>query len=426
MDYKIKEGYKLYTVCRFCKKSLKQRVINLGRMPLAGGFLKTKKDFEKEKLYPLTLAFCENCYLLQTREVISQEILFRNYFYRSSAIQTLIDFFEQNVSDVKKKFPNSSKTFIVEIGSNDGAFIKSLISKGFNAIGVDPAENIVKPLIKEGIPLVHAYFSEKVAKEIKEKYGRADAIYSFNTLAHIEDMHDVIKGVKIVLKDNGILVFQVHYLGRLIKDLQYDMIYHEHQYYYSLLTLKKFFSKYKMTIYDVKLIDLHGGSIIFYLKNSSSLINPITKNVKDLENLEKEQNLDKAETFRLFSKTITIHRKKLTNLLIKLKNQKKKIVGYGASGRATIITNYCGIDGKYLEYMIDDSKIKQENYMPGIHLPIYSPSILHHNKKISYILVFAWAFLKELVNRNRKYLDKNIKFITPLPKIKIFDLKHAE
>lgn len=410
-------------ICRFCFQKLSKPIINLGLMPLAGGFLKKINDeiIKNEKFYPLELTFCNNCYLLQTNCVVNRDLLFKDYFYHSSSIQTLVDYFEKNVSDIKHKFPNASKTFIVEIGCNDGSFIKSLMRNGYKALGVDPAENIVKPLIAKGIPIINAYFSEKVAQKIKKEYGKADAIYSFNTLAHIENMHDVLKGIKLLLKKDGVLTFQVHYLGSLVKETQYDMIYHEHQYYYSLLTLQNFFSQYNMEIFNIKFVDLHGGSIMYCVQDKNYGNNTVSKKVLKLANKEKTQGLNKAKTFYDLSEKIKKQKKMLINLLTDLKNKKKKIAGYGASGRATVIMNYCGIDKNYLDYIVDDSKYKHNAYTPGTHLKIHPSSQLIGKNKPDYVLLFAWSFINEVRKKHNKYLKHKGKFIIPLPKVQIIN-----
>lgn len=416
--------YKYYDYCRFCFSKNVERVINLSYMPLAGGFLKKINDeiIKNEKYYPLELIFCKTCYLLQTNTVINRDLLFKDYFYHSSAIKTLVDYFNANIEHIKKTYPNSSKTFIVEIGCNDGSFVKSLVKNGFNALGVDPASNIVKPLIKKGYPIINGYFSEEIAKKIKDNYVKADAIYSFNTLAHIEDMHDVLRGIKLLLKKDGILVFQVHYLGNLVEGVQYDMIYHEHQYYYSLLTLQRFFSQYNMEIFDIKFVDLHGGSIMYYVQNKNYGKNTVSKKVLKLDKKEKMQGLNNAKTFYHLSEKIKKQKKMLINLLTDLKNKKIKIAGYGASGRSTIIMNYCGIDNKYLDYIVDDSPAKQYAFTPGTHLKIYPSSELIENRKPDYILLFAWSFIHEIQQKNINYLGYKGKFIIPLPKVEIVNV----
>lgn len=409
---------KVYNSCRFCGKKLEKPVINLGKVPLAGGFLKSKKYFSKEKLYPLTIAFCENCYLIQVKEVISPDKLFKNYFYHSSAIKTLVTHFEKTVKELAKLTGKNDNKLIIEIGCNDGIFIRESLKKGFKAVGIDPADNIVKPLIKDGLPIINEYFTSKTAKKIIKKYGKADIIFSSNTLAHIEDMHEVYKGVESILKDDGILVFENHYLGNLIKEMQYDMIYHEHQYYYSLSTLVNFLKQHNLEVFNVMFIPIHAGSIRVYIqrKDGKRKIDDIV-----LKTLKKERrdHLTVKDTFINFNKKILQTKKNLVKLLHKIKKEGAKIAGYGASGRGTILMNYCGLNNDLLDYVIDDAPAKQGAYTPGNHLKIVSSDILLTRNRPDYIVLFAWSFWEEIKKRNKNYLQNGGKFIVPLPTVKI-------
>jgi methylation protein EvaC len=416
--YKPIGEYRSYDICRFCSSKLLFPVINLGNVPLAGGFIKSQNARKQEKFYPLIISFCQNCFLLQSVNVIHEDTLFKDYFYHSSAIQTLIDHFK---TTAKELLINTQKkdTFVVEIGCNDGTFINAVMDNNAQALGVDPATNIVKPLIKKGMPIINDYFTEPVAKKIKKEYGQADVIFSSNTLAHIEDMHDVVQGIKTLLKPTGSLIFEIHYLGNILNELQYDMIYHEHQYYYSLMTLKNLFTQYEMEIYDVKLIPIHAGSLRLYVQNKKGGKHEISKNVQSLIKKEKKQKFDKVDTFLSYAKKIEKTKKELLKLLQTLKNDNKTIAGYGASGRGTIIMNYCGLTSDFLEYIIDDAPAKQGSYTPGTHLPIISSDRLLSKDKPDFVILFAWSFFEEIKKRHKKYLEKGGKFIIPLPKIKI-------
>lgn len=411
-------SYKVYDDCRFCGEKLNKPVINLGKVPLAGGFLKSKRYFTKEKLFPLTIAFCEICYLLQVKEVISADKLFKDYFYHSSAIKTLVAHFEKTVKELAELAGNGKNKLIVEIGCNDGTFIKESLKQGFKAVGVDPADNIVKPLIRDGFPIINEYFSSTTAKKIVKKYGKADIIFSSNTLAHIEDMHEVYKGIENLLKDDGILVFENHYLGNLIKEMQYDMIYHEHQYYYSLSALVNFLKQHDLEVFKVMFIPVHAGSVRVYVqkKGGKRRIENIVR-----ETLKKEGNdgLINKETFINFDNKISETKKDLLKLLHTIKKDGKKIAGYGASGRGTILMNYCGLGGNLLDYVIDDAPAKQGAYTPGNHLKIISSDILFSKGRPDYIVLFAWSFWEEIKKRNEKYLQGGGKFILPLPAVKI-------
>lgn len=405
--------YKYFTSCRFCGSNNIQMVIDLGLMPLAGGFIKNMKKIVKEKFYPLQLNFCSDCFLLQVNSSVNPDTLFKDYFYFSSAIKTLISHFENIAKDLHKIFPRSNERFILEIGANDGVFVNELIKQGFKALGVDPATNVIRTAIKNGIPIINSYFTEKFAGEIVKKYGKADAMYGFHSMAHIEDMHDVMRGVKKLLRKDGFLAMEVHYLGDLLKEKQYDMIYHEHQFYYSLLSLKNFFHQYDMEIFDIKRFKIRAGSIMYFVQNKNGE-RKITKSVADLIKQEMMNKLDKANTYIRFSKKITQRKKQLIHLLTKLKKEKKKIIGYGASGRGTIIANYSELTN-YLDYIVDDAKAKHNCLLPGTHHKIF-PSEKMIRDNVDYAVLFAWPFLNEVKLRNKDFKGK---FILPLPKVKI-------
>lgn len=411
-------SYTYFPYCRFCFHKIIP-VIDLGFMPLAGGFLKKKSQITNEKTYPLSIGFCQSCYLLQCDASIQPDTLFKEYFYFSSSIKSLVTHFTVEVEKLTKRFPDPSKKVIVEIGCNDGVFLRELLKKHFTAVGVDPAINVITPLLKEGLPVLNEYFTRKSAKKIMKKNGRADAIFSYHAMAHIEDMHEVIKGISLLLKDDGFLAFEVHYLGDLLTTLQYDMMYHEHQYYYTLLSLQNFFAMYNMEIFDVARSDIRAGSIMYYVQKSGAGKQRITENVRQLERQERKQGLDTIATYKQFAKKIKKTKKELQTIVIKLKKQKKTIAGYGASGRGTIIMNYCGLTKDFLDYVIDDAPAKHGSLTPGTHLKIRDASILETKQKPDYLVLFAWPFFEEVKKKNTKYLASGGKFIVPLPELKI-------
>lgn len=415
--------HKKYLQCRFCFSDLNGEFINLGVVPLAGGFLRilSKRTEKEENFYPLELAFCTKCLLVQSINTVEADLLFKDYFYHSSKINTLVEHFDKTAGEVVDLLGEQKKRLIVEIGCNDGSFLSAIQKRKHKAVGIDPAKNIVTPLIKKGWQIINAYFSEKAAKAMTSKFGKASAICSFNTFAHIEDMHDVIKGVKVLLDEDGFLLFEVHYLGNLLEQTQYDMIYHEHQYYYSLLALINFFRQYDMEVFDVQSIPIHAGSMRYFVKNKSSKKYIISSSVESLLKKEKRMMLDRQKTYRVFLKDVKKSKNDLLILLNKLKKRKLRIAGYGASGRGTMIMNYCGLDKKYLDYIVDDSPAKQHAFIPGVHLPVYPSKTLYGAKKPDYVLLFAWSFYDEIIKKHKKFLQDGGKFIVPLPKVKIIN-----
>ena len=239
--------------------------------------------------------------------------------------------------------------------------------------------------------------------------------------AHIVDIQSTTKAVESILADDGVFAFEVHYLGEVIEGLQYDMIYHEHIYYYSLVSAIEHFKRYSMTIFDIKMIPIHGGSIRFYVcKDKSKYAKDISPRVTRLLEKELEIGFHKLELFHQFSKRVSETKETLIDLLIKLRNEGKTIAGYGASGRANTMIQYCGIGDDLIDYMIDDAPAKLGYYTPGSHLEIKSNEILLQNDAPDYVIIFAWTFFEEIKNKNLLYLKNGGKFIMPLPEVSIY------
>jgi len=407
--------------CRFCHGTNLVKVLDFGNVPLAGGFL-NEKDFSNEKYYPLDLNFCQDCYLVQVSNIVSAEVLFQeNYFFFSSAISTLVEHFEMFAQEIYARFLKGlSQPSVLEIGCNDGVLLKPLSDLGVRAIGVDPAGNVVKLIDSKKITVINDFFTEKLAGQIREKCGMLDAVLSSYSFAHIDDMVDIMKGIKILLKDSGIFIFEIYYLGTLIDEMQYDMIYHEHMSYYSLKTLMLFLKRFDMEIFDVRYIPgVRSGSVRFYARNIGKRSDQITSAVTDMVQYEEDKEFDKIEIYSEYAEKVNATKDQLLDLLNRLKNKGKTIIGYGASGRGTTIMNYCGIDGKYLNYIVDDAQAKQGFFTPGTHVPIKSWDFTLESQFPDYILLFAWAFTDEVIKKRQDYLRQGGKFIIPLPEVRI-------
>lgn len=412
--------YKYYYSCRFCFSTNLIQVIDFGLVPLAGGFIinENKSSLIDELFYPLIISFCSDCFLLQTNTVIEADKLFKNYFYYTSSIHTLTNHFKEVASLIEKEKKNHN-FFVVEIGCNDASLIKTLLEKNISILGVDPASNIVKPLIANKLPILNEYFTDRTAKKIKKKIGKADVVFSSNTLAHIEDMHEVFKGIRILLKKNGMLIFEVHYLNSIINKMQFDMIYHEHQYYYSYLTLKKILMQYGLEIYDIKPIQIHAGSMRFFVKHIKNKQTSLSVNVINLEKEEIQHDFHKIETYYTYNRKMVKVKKQVRSFLLKLKKQGKRVIGYGASGRGTIVMNYCGLTSDLVEYVVDDAPAKIGSFIPGTHQKIYSSKKLYSKKRPDYVILFAWSFSDEILQKHTRYLKSGGKFVILLPKIKV-------
>ena len=408
-------------ICAFCGELDMSLIMDFGEVALAGGFLKPE-SFTNEKKFPMRVCFCNNCFAVQVVDVIEPDILFQDYFYFSSSIETLRNHFHDYAQEVTSRFLNPPEATVLEFGCNDGVLLRPLADQGIkNVIGVDPAENVVSSINDDRITIKNSYFTEEIAQEIVSEYGQVDMIMANNVYAHIPDIQGTTRAIKSALSDNGIFVFEVHYLDKVIKEMQYDMIYHEHLFYYSLLSAIEHFKRYDMVIFDVKLIPVHAGSLRFYVskKNSSHAL-IVSDAVKLLAEEERIKGYDKFWSFQKFSNEVATTKKDLIFLLKKLKSEGLTVAGYGASGRANTIIQYCEITEDLVSYMIDDAPAKTGFFTPGSHLEIFPSSILLGKDAPDYVLVFAWSFFDEILKRNKNYIKAGGRMILPLPQVKIY------
>jgi len=408
--------------CSFCDSESMTKIIDFGEMALAGGFLK-KDQFSSEIFYPMRLYFCNDCYAVQIIDKVNASVLFENYFYFSSSIQTLRDHFKSYASEVTSRFiKEPDNSLVIEFGCNDGVLLRPLADLNIKTlIGVDPASNVVNTIDDPRITIINDYFNLDVANNIVSDYGKADMIVANNVFAHIPDIQGITHAIKGVLKKDGVFVFEVHYLGKIINELQYDMIYHEHLFYHSLLSLNNHFERYDMMIFDIKQVPIHAGSMRFYVCNNNGCYANESEQVKNLREEELANGYDKAITFSQFASNIAALKAKLNELLKSIKDKGQTVVGYGASGRANTLIQFCGIDQSLMEYIIDDAPAKTGFYTPGSHFLIQPNSALQKLPRPDYILIFAWSFFNEIAIKNSDYLKQGGKMIVPLPEIRIID-----
>jgi methylation protein EvaC len=411
--------------CAFCGGRALEQIIDFGDVALAGGFVKPDQ-FASEPRYRLRVFFCTHCCALQLLDIVDPAALFANYFYFSSAIGSLREHFLDYASEVVARFLKPERATVVEIGCNDGILLKPIADHGVRTvIGVDPASNIVKTIADPRITVVNDFFGSAVASRIRRQHGPADLIVANNVYAHIPDINDVTHGVADLLSEDGIFVFEVHHLGSVLRGLQYDMIYHEHLYYYSLLALENHLRRHGLTVFDVKRIPIHGGSIRYYVcKSASRWAKAVTNRVLLLRQDEAAQGLDRVETFQHFAAQIAQRKGTLVAFLERLRKAGKRVAGYGASGRANTIIQYCGINHEHMEYMIDDAPAKWGFYTPGSHFEIRSSETLR-TEAPDYLAVFAWGYLNEIAGKCKHYLDEGGRLLTPLPEVRLMSHVNA-
>jgi methylation protein EvaC len=412
--------------CSFCDSTAMSEIMDFGEVALAGAFIKPEQ-FASEKTYPLRLYFCRDCFAVQVIDKVDANVLFDDYFYFSSSIKTLRDHFREYAAEVTSRFLTPTESTVIEFGCNDGILLRPLADQGIKTvIGVDPATNVVRTIDDRRVTVINDFFTEQVAEQVVARHGKADMVMANNVYAHIPDIQGITRAVRAVLKDDGVFVFEVHYLGKVINEMQYDMIYHEHLYYYSLLSAINHFARYDMVVFDVKPVPIHAGSMRFYVcKKGSKYARSIQPSVIALRDEERSNGFDQAETFERFAADVAERKAQLMARLSRLQKEGERVAGYGASGRANTMIQYCGIDHDQMEYMIDDAPAKAGYYTPGSHFVIHPSTILQEGSPPGYLLVFAWSFLDEIAKKNRAYLDNGGRMIVPLPEVRIVNSASA-
>ena len=411
---KLIEGYSL--MCRSCGNRKLERSVSLGNSPLANN-LKNSSS-ESEEKYPLEMNYCSHCHNCQLSVVVPPEKMFDNYLYVSSTASSFRKHFEDAAEKYTKEFGLDSDSLVIDIGSNDGVFLKPLKELGIRVLGIEPAENIARIANQNGLSTINSYFDDDIIEKISEYFGcgyldvGADLVTASNVFAHSDKLRDIAVNAFTLMKRDGTFIIEVQYLLDTIKDLTFDNIYHEHTNYWSVTSLNYFFKSMCACVYKVEHIDTHGGSIRVYVKGndrseSKTIIDP---SVEEFLKKEKEFGLTKKETYRKFGQDVSAIRDIVRENFKKLKEKYSVIAGYGSPAKATTALNYFGIDSSVLDYTIEDNSMKHGKYIPGVNIPIRDKQYAIDNLPGA-IVVLAWNFFDAIVANNMVLGQARVKFI---------------
>ena len=389
--------------------------LNLGRQPLANSFLKDikEKTLRNEFFYNLKICFNTKNYLVSIKRPVNPKKQYTDkYAHRASESKTMRLAFKDVAKKLFKRFRPKS---IMEIGSNDGVFLKNFNKK--SVIAVEPCKNlarITKKLFKTYDEFWNLRLSNKL---LKEKKGEIDLIFSANTISHIPNLEETFKGISKILSKNGVLVIEDPSLLKVLKNNSYDQFYDEHVYVFSSLSMKNIVKKFGLRLFDIQHLSTHGGSNRYYVCKEDGKYKSSSRLKKALKD-EISHKLHKIESYFKFSKRVNLSRKKLFNLMKRLKKKKKKIISYGATYKSTTVFNYCKINSKIIDYVTDTTFNKQGKFTPGSHIKIISPKI-GINKTVDFAFLGAWNFKKEIFIKEKNFLKKGGRFITHVPKVTI-------
>ena len=402
--------------CWVCRKKT-SGIMTFGQMPIANGFI-SKAQFSTEYFFEMEIAYCENCNMFQLVNQPEPDQMFNeNYAFFSGTSKFMGDHFKEfanHVFDVyidKKKDP-----FVLEIGSNDGIMLRHFASRGIRHLGIEPSANVAQVAIRNGINTIVEFFDKSLAEKIVKEYGQVDAYVAANVMCHIPNINSIIEGIKVLLKPDGIVIFEDPYLGNVIEKTTYDQIYDEHTFLFSVHSVKYLFNQYDMEVIDVEPQPTHGGSMRYVIANKG--VRQVSENVSKQLEYEIELGLTDLKTYNQFEKNCMKYRDDLMNLLDRIKSQGKRIAGYAATSKSTTIINYCGITNEHLDCIYDTTPIKIGKHSPGAHIPITDHLSFKDNYP-DYALLFGYNHEKEIMAKEHDFINQGGKWITYVPELKI-------
>ncbi len=397
------------TNCRVCKSARLKKVLSLGKTPPANSFLKKEQLDQPEPWFPLELVFCEDCSFVQLAHVVSPDLLFANYVYVSSTSPVFVAHFQEFAAQMTTRFGLNANSLVVDIGSNDGILLRPYQENGIRVMGVDPAANIAAMATASGIETKPAYFGPEVAEEIKRDKGQATLMTATSVFPHIDDLDNIVAGVKALLADDGVFVIEAYYLVDLIEKNLFDTIYHEHLSYFTVKTISTLFARLGMQVFDVEKTDTHGGSIRVFVQKVGGR-HAVSPAVAEFIANEEVKKIHAIDTLLAFEAKISENKLRLKALLQDLKSQGKRIVAYGAPAKGNTLLNYFEIGTETVDYIVDDSPLKQGLYAPGTHIPVMSSQHLQEVPP-DFILILAWNFAESIMKRCAPFA----RFIVPVP-----------
>ncbi len=406
--------------CRFCGAPLSLSFADLGMSPFSNAYLKLEQLNKMERFYPLHAWVCESCYLVQVEEFENPEYIFSDYAYFSSFSDSWLDHARRFADQIAKRFELGTSSFVVEIASNDGYLLQYFSARGIRIFGIEPAANVAAEAERKGVPTLVKFFGTQTARELVGAGKQADLLIANNVLGHVPGLNDFVAGMAILLKPGGVISVEFPHLLRLMEEVQFDTIYHEHFSYFSFLVAARLFAKHGLTIFDVEEISTHGGSLRIFAKHASNSALPVGERVSALRQREQAAGLDRADTYRAFAEKVKATKRSLLRFLIDAREAGKHVVGYGAPAKGNTLLNYCGVRTDLLEYTVDRSPHKQGHFLPGTHIPVYAPDKIRETRP-DYVLILPWNLKNEIVEQMAEVRGWGGKFVVPIPEVRVLD-----
>ena len=406
--------------CILCNQGKIKKFVNLGHSALANNLISLENFKKKEKKYPLILGKCEICSHVQLTELVNPKYMFDNYLYLSSASLTLQEHLNSIPAAINKIKKIKKDDLVVDIGSNDATLLKGYKKFKTKALGIEPAKNLSKYYKNNEINLINDYFNITTANKIKKKYGSAKIITATNVFPHLQNLKDFAKAINVLLDDEGVLLIEAHYLKNLLDDVAFDTIYHEHCSYWSIKAVQTYFAMHNLELFNVDRLPIHHGQIRCWVAKKN--VRKISSNLKKLIAKERQDKIYNDSALLNFGKKTLEIKHKLNKFFNKIKENNETIIGYGAPAKATTLISFLRMNKSKINFIVDKNPLKQNKFMPGSRIPIYSIDNIEKFKP-KYLFNFAWNFLDEILHQNKNFLRQGGKIVNPIPKFKIYDYK---
>jgi SAM-dependent methyltransferase len=403
--------------CRFCGGSLAE-FVDLGMSPLCESYLTKDQLNSMEPFYPLSASVCRDCLLVQLQEYVAAKEIFSEYAYFAAYSDSWLDHARRYVETMSKRLNLGPTSRVIELGSNDGYLLQFFVEKGIPVLGIDPAKNVASAAEKRGVPTLVKFFGIETANALAEAGTKADLVVGNNVLAQVPDVNSFVKGISIILKVGGVCTVEFPHLLKTIDGNQFDQIYHEHFSYFSGLTADRIFAAHGMRIFDVDELPTHGGSLRVYACHANDNNHPTEASVSKLLRRERQAGLHRLETYAGFANRVRATKRKLLSFLIEAKGCNKSLAGYGAPGKGNTLLNYCGIRVDFLDYTVDRNPYKHGKYLPGSHIPIFSPEKIFETKP-DYVMILPWNLKDEIMSQLANIRSWGAKFVVPIPEVSI-------
>ena len=377
-------------------------------------------DFHRGEIYyPLHVYLCEQCLLVQLEEYESAENIFSDYAYFSSYSDSWLKHSENYCNKMTSRFGLNEKSFAVEVASNDGYLLQYFVRQGVPVLGIEPAANVAKVAVAQGIPTLVRFFGTQLAKELVAEGRRADLVLGNNVLAQVPDLNDFVGGLRILLKADGVLTLEFPHLLKLIQLNEFDTIYHEHFSYFSLFTTLRIMETHGLKVFDVEELKSHGGSLRVYACRAECNAHPLQSGVAKVLADEEHAGLDSTEGYGHFAQQVKETKLALLEFLLTAAKEGKSVVGYGAPGKSATLLNYCGIGKDSIEYTVDRSPYKQGRFLPGSHIPIYHPDRIRETQP-DYVVILPWNLKDEVMDQMQFIREWGGRFVVPIPKVTVY------